>query len=708
MNTFTTKHSILALMLLIFTQGVHAQTKEAYNWYFGASVGMTWNETQTIEQDGKTLSNLPTSLPPSAMVSQHEGVFCMSDANGNLLFYSDGMTIWNKNHQVMDNGDGLTGHDSSAQSGIVIPYPGQSNLYIAATLSVSFDDIFAYSIIDMSANGGLGAVITKNELFTGANGILSESVSAVRHSNGIDYWIVAVGKGSGVNSALNVWKVTTSGVQADCYTSQPLPEDTFYSGDDAHGYLRFSLDGKYFAWPTSNMYRFEGDGFRDLFYGTFDPSDGTFPIIKAVDLEYVGYGAEFSPSCKILYLTDITTRSIKAYKFEELLSSIVAPRTVATPTNPYPLQLAPDGRIYSTVNQTTSMFVIDNVNDFDNFTTHVIDGLLPVGTYHWEIVWEDELYSEDFEYQGRIGLPNFPSNLFAPIEGVIGSNQTICSGSAPAQLTSVADAKCTNGVISEPITYLWEHSTDNENWSTVTTGTNNLSTYQPPMLTDTTYYRRRATSVGCSTVYSNVVTITVVDPIIPGTIEDNQNIASGATPDEIESTNPASGGVGTITYQWQSSPDGTSWTDIPGADGAGYSPGALTTTTYYRRAATCDCGTVYSNRAVITVTEYIGSGDDYITAADAEICSGDPVTLTASLTVPGSITDPVFYWFASPTSLHSLHSGPTYTPSPNLTMTTTFYVLAAAGDDPYRYTTRKAVTVTVTPRIAPEMIKITQ
>ena len=126
-NNFPIIKSGIVILLLFFTIHVNAQSKEAHNWYFGAYVGMTWNTTQTIGG----LSGLPTPLQPSAMTNQQEGVFGMSDANGNLLFYSNGMTVWNKNHAVMSNGSGLTGHDSSAQSGIVIPYPGQPNTYIA-------------------------------------------------------------------------------------------------------------------------------------------------------------------------------------------------------------------------------------------------------------------------------------------------------------------------------------------------------------------------------------------------------------------------------------------------------------------------------------------------------------------------------------------------------------------------------------------------
>ncbi|MDR2137957.1 MAG: hypothetical protein LBP50_00130, partial [Tannerella sp.] len=388
---------ILCTALFASVQNVQAQHKEGYNWYFGAYVGMTWNTTQTVGG----LSGLPTPLPPSAMTNQQEGVFGMSDANGNLLFYSDGMTVWNRNHQVMTNGSGLTGHNSSAQSGIVIPYPGQSRKYIAVTTGQNSSNNLSYSVIDMDGSGGLGEVTTshKNVPLTGASGVLGESVAAVRHANSTDFWIVAVGKGSGAASALNVWKVTVSGVQAACFASYPLPANTTASAG-ANGYLRFSADGKYFAWPEHS------GSSRTFFFGEFNPSTGTFPTMKVMDAGYIGYGIEFSPSSKILYATKSGSTEIHAYKFADLLAS-ADPGNMSHRTEPiggahsiYPLQLGPDGRIYGTLQSTTTMLVIDDVNDYDAFTTHVVNGLLPTGT----------------NYEARVGLPNYMAYFFAPVE----------------------------------------------------------------------------------------------------------------------------------------------------------------------------------------------------------------------------------------------------------------------------------------------------
>ena len=380
-------------MCLFLHSAAQTQRKEGYNWLFGARVGMTWNTTQTIGG----LSGLPTPYYGSAMPDTWAGVFCMSDVAGNLLFYSNGMTIWNSNHTIMQNGSGLTGHINSTQSGIVIPYPERSNMYIVITIGLNTTNILTYSVIDMTLDGGLGGVVAgqKNIQLTGAMGILGECVAAVKHANEKDYWIVAVGKGIGTSSAMNVWKITSAGVQTACFASYALPATT---DTNSSGYLRFSVDGTYFAWPATG-YQF--------FFGEFSPATGTFPTLKVMNAGYHGYGVEFSLSCEILYA--ITNIALHSYKFRDLLTSAVPgsmPHFTQTVTLPNlthephvgALQLGPDGRIYSPIFQATDMVVIDNVNDYGNSTVTIVSGLLPTTGY------------------GRNGLPNFLAETFKPIE----------------------------------------------------------------------------------------------------------------------------------------------------------------------------------------------------------------------------------------------------------------------------------------------------
>jgi hypothetical protein len=99
--------------------------------------------------------------------------------------------------------------------------------------------------------------------------------------------------------------------------------------------------------------------------------------------------------------------------------------------------------------------------------------------------------------------------------------------------------------------------------------------------------------------------LVVREPLLPPVAFNSQQICSGNVPSALTAT-PASGGSGpNYTYQWQSSHNGSSWTDIPGANILSYSPPALIATIYYRIIATdggtSHCGTVYSGSVLITV-----------------------------------------------------------------------------------------------------------
>ena len=677
MNTFTTKCSILALMLIILTQGVYAQ-KEAYNWYFGHGSGMTWHTTQTLTaEDGTVLTGLPMPLTGSAM-NHYGGVFSMSDNAGNLMFYSDGITIWNKNHQVMETG--LWGHENAVQSGIVVPYPGAGNedKYIVLTIGAETTlstGTFGYSVIDMAQNGGMGGVVTKNVPMTGYKGFVGSTLTVVRHTNGADYWIVAPGKGTGENACINVWKITSAGVDPMCHASYTLPRNT-QSPMRNTGQLNFSSDGRYFSWPE-----YQNLASMHYFFGEFNPSDGSFPVIKDMALSHIGYGSAFSASGEIVYIGVSGGARIEAYKMADLIAAsnptTVPKRTMSTGYATYGMQMGVDGRIYIATNSNTEhMVVIDNVEDYDNFTVHRVFGLLPPGTH------------------SGYGLPNFMAHLTVPPKaGSIGANEAICSGATPTALVSLS--------IGEGATsFLWEQSTNNATWVPAS-GTNNQTGYSPPALTQTTYYRRQDINVSGSEP-SNVVTITVGLTFSAGTISNTStSIASGATPNAFTST-PASGGVGVTTYQWQSSPNNSTWTNISGATSATYAPGPLTATTYFRRTATNTCGTVHTTSVLITVS---GAADMINTSGSStSICNGEVAALSASLTTPGSVISPVYRWYSAATGGSPLHTGATYSPMP--TTTTTYYVSVSGTSQ--AESPRKAVVVTVRPVATPDMIKITQ
>jgi hypothetical protein len=118
--------------------------KQANIWYFGNRAGLDFN------------SGVPVALTNGAM-DAFEGTASMADENGQLLLYTDGSTVWNKQHQVMRNGTGLMGHANSAQACLIIPNPGNKNLYYIFTTDANGGpNGLRYSTVDLTKEGGLG------------------------------------------------------------------------------------------------------------------------------------------------------------------------------------------------------------------------------------------------------------------------------------------------------------------------------------------------------------------------------------------------------------------------------------------------------------------------------------------------------------------------------------------------------------------------
>jgi len=400
------KHKILVLCLSILFPlcGIVAQ-RENHNWLFGYNAGLTWNTTQNFNATGMfgtanaNLSGIPTTIPSN--ISTNEGCFSISDADGQLLFYSDGITIWDRRGFPMPHANGdLTGHSSSAQSGIVVPYPGQPTKYIIFTLGERAADNLSYSVVNMDLNGGFGDVIEgeKNILLTGQSGILGESLTAVRHNNKKDIWVIAGGRGT--STYLNVWKIDEDGVQIVRHSVTSINIDTSTSISLPNGYITFSENGEYF---TFNIY-----SNQFFIFGKFDNTIGQIATINARSRQANsiygnGYGTAFSKSGKFLYLTNVPGNinnnigsSLHVYDFLELLAAanpetvnpvktINVPQSSSNGANDHfgAIVMGPDERLYASYFYSNSLYVITNPESPASMNIYKLSGLLGSGSLRW-------------------------------------------------------------------------------------------------------------------------------------------------------------------------------------------------------------------------------------------------------------------------------------------------------------------------------------
>jgi hypothetical protein len=386
MNQYKFKLLLVVVVLMWNAKALYAQL-EANNWYFGNYAGVSFS------------SGEPIALLDGAL-STREGCATISDTNGNLLFYTDGQTVWNKNHLLMQNGGGLLGHPSSTQSAIIVPKPGSNTIYYIFTVPQALNyDGLRYSVVDMTLAGGLGAVTNQKNILLIQPVV--EKVTAVRHANNIDIWVITHGRD---NNTFYSFLITSAGVNMIPVITNigtiHGPETSNYVG-----YMKSSPDGNYLAYAIQYPL-----GIFELF--SFNKTTGV-PSNPITFTNYLqAYGLEFSPDSQKLYLgrlkqppeiyqVDLIAGSSTAIINSATLVGISSYETGA-------LQLGPDGKIYITFDYCNYLGVINNPNNLGTACNFVHNG----------VFLSDRV--------GRLGLPTFIQSYFIPVGGY--SNSPICVG----------------------------------------------------------------------------------------------------------------------------------------------------------------------------------------------------------------------------------------------------------------------------------------
>lgn len=305
---FAVQNSKLLIILLIINcslQIANAQpgnAKRANHWFFGWNAGLDFS-SGTMQDD------------PNGQANIDEGTASISDTAGNLLFYAgpnfftypndSNMNIYNRNHQIMQNGTDIDCGWSGRQNSIIVPLPESDNLYYLFTLTditVQIDEGynvpigFKYNIIDMDLNGGLGAVTQKNiPIYIASVGdTLSEILTAVHHANCKDVWIMIHRFNA---DEFLAYKLTKNGLD-----TVPVVNHIGYHAANCIGWgMKFSPNGKMavvskdYSWlsidtkpDTLELYKFNN-------------TNGVLNDLIQIPIDSIVRGKEFSQENNFLY-----------------------------------------------------------------------------------------------------------------------------------------------------------------------------------------------------------------------------------------------------------------------------------------------------------------------------------------------------------------------------------------------------------------------
>ena len=335
---------VLFVLSILFSLISFTQENAGNNWYFGNRCGISFN------------TGVPLALT-DGVLDQQEGVCSISNQQGELLFYSDGRTIWDKNHNAMPNSDGdLDGHYSSTQSAIIAPnLMDNTKFYIFTVDELGGSNGLKYSTVDMTLPGNgtianpLGDVVNTEKNIALASPVV-EKITIVLKSNNIDYWVIAHAWG---NNTFYVFEVTTSGVNTTPWVYN-IGED--FSGNTINtvGYMKSTLNGDKIALVNRTYGHINLFDFNKLTGEVSNP-------VNIIPLNSLIYGLEFSYDNQYLFIAGETT--ISKYNLTDQTqvnlsfddNSIFDPFASAVRA----LQIAPNGNVYVSVRYNEYLSMID-------------------------------------------------------------------------------------------------------------------------------------------------------------------------------------------------------------------------------------------------------------------------------------------------------------------------------------------------------------
>ncbi len=352
---------LLFLMILFsVTEGV-SQSYRAHNWYFGSGpFGIRFNRT---DNSASLVNNKALPFGPGGSAVATDPV------NANLLFYTDGSSIFDATHQLMPNGNGLGANTLANQPVAIAKAPGNGNQYyvFANTANFTTGGNISFRMVDMNQFGNaifpspaLGAATSATNTALGALTGRSEAMITVPHANREDFWLITHANGT-PDYTVTPFTATGPGISVN-FTGVGLIEI-------AANFAYHESSGRIAVSPQEAK--------RDIEIIDFDNATGAITFNQRVlnsgvqsTINQAIYDTEWSNNGLYLYFSRHGEAGIQA---DVLQYDILNPLTSFASVLPQPntisksfgLQMAPDSAIYHLYQTSGGIFQLGKITDSD-------------------------------------------------------------------------------------------------------------------------------------------------------------------------------------------------------------------------------------------------------------------------------------------------------------------------------------------------------
>lgn len=496
------KKIAISLMLLLSINFVFGQG-QTWRWNFGANAALNFPG-----------GGPPVATPGSAM-NTFEGCASIGTPAGALAFYTDGNKVWGANNVQMPNGFGLFGNSSTTQAAIIVPKPGSATMYYIFACSSNFSPgTLSYSEVDMTLNAGFGNVTAVKNVVVQNN--IAEKLTAVRHCNGVDVWVICHDY---TNSNYYAFLVTAAGVSVTPVVSAAGAP----CSGNVVGVIKSSPNGKRIAYCASN-------GPFALHVADFNNTTGV--VSNAINLAGNAalvpmYGLEFSPDSKILYGSKWAGTQ-QVYQWDicntNTAAVVASALMVGSGGNTHgQMQLGPDGKIYVARAGSSFLGVINNPNTLGVGCGYNQNGVsVAPGT-------------------SQYGLPTFIQSYLKTPPPPFTFTMSCLTGQFAAPNMSAMVQGCTTSTVNPVISYLWNFGDP----PSVPNNTSNIANPTHVFSAPGTYTVKLVMGYGCGgDTITGVVTAVSCGPTVKIT-------GKSFCPGECGVlTATATGGTGPYTYAW--------------------------------------------------------------------------------------------------------------------------------------------------------------